>query len=133
MREAARKVTRPFSSGEKEGGVVDLFFKWLPAIIALFNVGVLWIGWSMKRIADQAIATVRDDIGDHEERLIRLEETVKALPSSRDVTRLREEIGKLAGDVKALSRDVQGVSDAGKTVQKGLDFLNQYLMEHGPK
>lgn len=112
---------------------MDLVLKWVPAVLAVANFVVLWVGWSMKRIADEALDTVRGDLAEHEERIIRLEETVKALPSSRDVTRLREDIAKLSGDVKALSRDVQGVSDAGKTVQKGLDFLNQYLMEHGPK
>lgn len=112
---------------------METILKWMPVIMFLTNILFLWVAWSIRQVAAEGVADLRREFGLHENRLIRLEATVEAMPSARDVSRLREDIARFTGEVSTLEQALKGVSDTTQTLRNGIDFLTQYMVEHGAR
>lgn len=88
----------------------------------LWGIGTLLallIAWWVKRWA-----APKDELDDVRERLARIEERIKHVPTNHDLTDVRQAVSKLGAQISQLS----GEQHANARL---LERINQYLMERG--
>jgi hypothetical protein len=75
-----------------------------------------------------AIADVQASMQDHDRRLIRIEEQMKALPGARDFTKMNEKMSEMAGDLKSLATEVRAHHESQERIEKSIALINETLM-----
>ncbi len=110
------------------------------ALLALI-IGVGWPAFqyitknTAKDEADEAsagstrlIEAQRLVLNEHEIRLVRLEEQMKALPGQRDHTKLMSDVKDMQGDIKVLVRGMAELQRGQERSEKEVRVINETLM-----
>jgi len=92
---------------------MDDFFKWMPLIVLLLNLLILWIGWSVKRglVTKEEHSRLTDRVNTIESRL-------SGVPNAASIHELALTIERLRGDLKALASDMKGMGNLVERLDK---------------
>ena len=63
-------------------------------------------------------------------RILVLEQSMKHLPDSEQLAELADELGELAGDMKAIKVELAGVAKALDPLTRSVDRINDYLLNN---
>lgn len=75
------------------------------------------------------LSSVKDTVIDHDRRIIRVEEAIKALPTKRDIDRLTDSVANMAGDMKKLAADVHALNASLDRTERAVGVINETLMQ----
>lgn len=97
----------------------------LQGVAVLLMLWTAWHSWTTARNAAQQIQvnTMAQSISDVTTRVTRLEERIRHLPED-------DLVHELAGDMKALKAEMEGVRSALGPLATQVGLLNQYLLTH---
>ncbi|WP_165184744.1 DUF2730 family protein [Caulobacter soli] len=127
------------------------FLKFWPVLVIVLNALTVWIAWSLRQLAKNEVerivaaavdllkkadaeassrlATVVEDVDEHDTRLTKLEEQLKALPQRADFERLEHGFSDLKAVVNGNAATLLGVEKGQENTQKAVDRLTNYLLE----
>lgn len=107
---------------------MEELLRWWPVIVTVGNLVVVWIAWSLRKMADGRIAEVGQALGKRidrqHERILVLEEGIKHLPQREDIVRLNNAIGEVAGDMKAVRESLRRYD----TMERQVTLIHDYLL-----
>lgn len=87
------------------------------------------------RVTNERVSTIAEKmdgrLDDHDRRLATVEELVKHLPRHDDMTGLRQMCERVGGEVKGLRGEMSGMAQLLAQMQKPVDMITQYLINHG--
>ncbi len=101
------------------------------AQFAWMIAATIWAFWGNKhKETHERIGAAETEIGDHSDRLAKVEAHVKHMPRHDDITQVRELISRVGGDVKGVQADVRGVRELIQPMQHTIQLMNEFLLNH---
>lgn len=112
---------------------MDGLATWWPILGTLINLGVLWMAWTIRQIAEARLLEATTDIdrriGGHDTRLTRIEERVEHMPTHDDVAKLGESLGQLRGEVRELGAELRGLREVNTGLSAQVTRIHTWLLE----
>ncbi|PTS85499.1 DUF2730 domain-containing protein [Pseudomonas sp. HMWF032] len=81
---------------------------------------------SSKEEADQLTARLNGQ----DNRILVLEQQMKHLPTSEQLTELSSELAEVAGDMKGIKAEIAGVTKALDPLARAVERMNEYLLNN---
>lgn len=79
--------------------------------------------------AEELIKAQNLILNNHEIRLVKLEEQMKALPGQRDHQHMMRSMAAMEGDLKAMTKELQELRRGQERTEKEIRVINETLME----
>lgn len=73
--------------------------------------------------------SLRNQVVDHDRRLIKVEEAIKFLPQQRDFARLNDHVAELAGDMKRMVAEIHALGQGQERTETAIGVINETLMQ----
>lgn len=93
-------------------------------------VGVFSISSARKASSKAEAEQLHGRLNGQDNRLLILEQQMKHLPTSEQLTELAEKLGELGGDMKGIKSDISGINRSLDPLNRSVDRLNDYLLHN---
>lgn len=95
-------------------------------------VGLFSISSARKASSKAEAEQLHGRLNGQDNRILVLEQQMKHLPDSDQLTELSSELGELAGDMKAIKVEIAAVAKALDPLTRSVDRINDYLLNARP-
>lgn len=105
---------------------------WGWALAIGLNLFIAWVGWTFRShfVTRDRLAQVIDGLAEqsreHDIRLTRVEEQLKAAPSHADLARLHDRLDQIYKDVSQQGQVLASVDSTARALARSLDMLNEH-------
>jgi chromosome segregation ATPase len=98
----------------------------------LFTVVVGFFSWSSARKASSKVEAeaLAKRLSGQDNRLLVLEQQMKHLPTSEQLTALAAKLAELGGDMKGIKSDISGINRSLDPLNRSVDRLNDFLLHN---
>lgn len=94
------------------------------------GVGVFSISAARKASSKADAEQLAQRLNSQDEKILVLQQQMKHLPTSEQMTELSSELAELAGDMKAIKVEIAGVTKALDPLARAVERMNEYLLNN---
>ncbi|MGA7673530.1 MAG: DUF2730 family protein [Rhizomicrobium sp.] len=110
----------------------DTISNLIQAGLAILSVAALGFGFYVRSTArkqiDEAIAPINETLGEHHDRLVKLEAHWETLPTRDDFHKMAVQFTEVVGEMKAIKARMEAIGDTVKATQSSVQRVNDYLL-----
>lgn len=93
-------------------------------------VGLFSISSARKASSKADAEQLARRLNSQDEKILVLQQQMKHLPTSEQMTELSSELAEVAGDMKAIKVEVAGVNKALEPLARAVERMNEYLLNN---
>ncbi|WP_312466986.1 DUF2730 family protein [Stutzerimonas nitrititolerans] len=93
-------------------------------------VGLFSISSARKASSKAEAEQLAQRLNSQDEKILVLQQQLKHLPDSEQLTELAGELAELAGDMKAIKVEISGVTKALDPLARAVERMNEYLLNN---
>ncbi|WP_213664290.1 DUF2730 family protein [Stutzerimonas stutzeri] len=93
-------------------------------------VGLFSISSARKASSKAEASALAQRLNSQDEKILVLQQQLKHLPDSEQLTALAGELADLAGDMKAIKVEISGVTKALDPLARAVERMNEYLLNN---
>ncbi|MGE4191804.1 MAG: DUF2730 family protein [Pseudodesulfovibrio sp.] len=99
----------------------------------LITVGIIYLGSKFvgRKDCDRKCKAHEDEVALLRDKLQTVKDTQAAAPTGREIAAIKEQLGDMAGDIKALRVGAEANADAMKRIERPLNLLLEHELSGG--
>jgi len=99
----------------------------------LITVGIIYLGSKFvgRRDCDKKCKAHEDEVAILKDKLQAVKDAQAAAPTGREMSSIKEQLGDMAGDIKALRVGAEAQADAMKRIERPLNLLLEHELSGG--